>query len=163
MGLTASRRDSQSTSCFVASATARIYMVLSAGLTKHFVLCSLCYGSAMPERARALRSPCAEVELGFSFGTRRYKKRSHKGTSFHTVGGSRTHDPLLRRQLLYPTELRRHLWAHNIANYLFFRQILHLPKKTSPKNYGLPLPFSKHLFIFMHEFEYLHKSSLLHY
>ena len=28
------------------------------------------------------------------------------GTSFHTHGGSRTHDPLLRRQLLYPTELR---------------------------------------------------------
>ena len=29
------------------------------------------------------------------------------GDPLSTVGGSRTHDPLLRRQLLYPTELRR--------------------------------------------------------
>ena len=34
------------------------------------------------------------------------KKGSLSGAFFHTVGGSRTHDPLLRRQLLYPTELR---------------------------------------------------------
>ena len=34
-----------------------------------------------------------------------YEKGSPKG-AFRTHGGSRTHDPLLRRQLLYPTELR---------------------------------------------------------
>ena len=33
------------------------------------------------------------------------KKDPTLGVFFHTVGGIRTHDPLLRRQLLYPTEL----------------------------------------------------------
>ena len=28
------------------------------------------------------------------------------------LGGNRTHDPLLRRQLLYPTELRAHLFVY---------------------------------------------------
>jgi len=46
---------------------------------------------------------------------------------------------------------------------LFFRQILHQSRETSPKNYGFPLPSPKHLFIFMHEFKYSHKSSLRHY
>ena len=44
-------------------------------------------------------------------------------SSFHTHGGIRTHDPLLRRQLLYPTELRERLWFANIAKSLGFRQM----------------------------------------
>ena len=30
-----------------------------------------------------------------------------------TPGGIRTHDLLLRRQTLYPAELRAHLWSRN--------------------------------------------------
>ena len=50
------------------------------------------------------------------------KKDPTFGVFFHTVGGIRTHDPLLRRQLLYPTELLEHLWTANIAKSALFRQ-----------------------------------------
>ena len=81
--------------------------VVTAGLTKHFVLCSLCFGSALPERARSLRSPYAEVEpFGFAPSLKINSLDTNGVQTIYTHGGSRTHDPLLRRQLLYPTELR---------------------------------------------------------
>ena len=81
--------------------------VFVAGYTKHFVLCSLCYGSVIGMRAFLRRSPYAEVE---PFGSVPSEKINGSDTvcvrAIYTHGGIRTHDPLLRRQLLYPTELR---------------------------------------------------------
>ena len=59
----------------------------SVGLTQLCELCSLCCGSAMPEQARSLRSPYAEVELGFSCCTKRYEKGSHTGAFFIPSAG----------------------------------------------------------------------------
>ena len=98
----------------------------TAGLTKHFVLCSLCFGSALPERARSLRSPYAEVEpFGFAPSLKINSLDTNGVQTIYTHGGSRTHDPLLRRQLLYPTELREQVGPQYRKNPLFCK----IPKK----------------------------------
>ena len=100
------------------------YTLTTAGYTKHFVLCSLCYGSVIGMRAFLRRSPYAEVE---PFGSVPSEKINGPDTdcvrAIYTHGGIRTHDPLLRRQLLYPTELRERLWTANIAKSPGFRQM----------------------------------------
>ena len=93
---------------------------VTAGVTKHFVLCSLCFGSALPERARSLRSPYAEVEpFGFAPSLKINSLDTNGVQTIYTHGGSRTHDPLLRRQLLYPTELREQVAPQYRKNTLF--------------------------------------------
>ena len=66
--------------------------------------------------------------------------------AFHTRGGSRTHDPLLRRQLLYPTELLERCGA-NIENIF----------KITPIISDFPLPSTLFLFIFMRVLAYSHR------
>ncbi len=70
--------------------------------------------------------------------------RQKKGTTANersfqylpTVGGSRTHDPLLRRQLLYPTELRRRDLVQGGTN---------INKKAGYVNHPTPKILAKHI------------------
>ncbi len=75
----------------------------------------------------AQHSPYAVVEHGFSCCVISMKKRPPRGPLFHTHGGSRTHDPLLRRQLLYPTELRERCGANIEKNFKFTPIIKKIP------------------------------------
>ena len=74
------------------------------------------------------------------------KKGPQRGPFFHTRGGIRTHDPLLRRQLLYPTELLERCGA-NIENIF----------KITPIISDFPLPSTMFLFIFMRVLAYSHR------
>ena len=70
--------------------------------------CSGC-GSDMPASELARDARLAKMSNFASPVASDGMKKAPQGGFFHTVGGSRTHDPLLRRQLLYPTELREQL------------------------------------------------------
>ena len=84
----------------------------------------ICRQASLPSH----HSPCAVVEHGFSCCAISTKKGPARGAFFRTRGGSRTHDPLLRRQLLYPTELLERAGA-NIKKNTDFCNDFRKPKQ----------------------------------
>ena len=90
------------------------------------MLSSSGFGSDMPANKFAVASLAFCRSRTWLLPLRhKYEKRPPMGTSFRTHGGSRTHDPLLRRQLLYPTELREQVGLqyrkiHQICTLTFF-------------------------------------------